>query len=93
MKVKNLHLTVSRILLKTKKKDGRIVFLDAPGGTRKTFTLNVIISWIRMQNLEVAATATLGIAANLLYPGRTAHNRFEIPVDNLNHRFTCNDTR
>ena len=82
-----------RILLKTKNNDGRIIFLDAPGGTGKTFTLNVIISWIRMKKLEVAATATSGIAANLLYLGRTAHNRFKIPVDDINRLSTYNIAR
>ena len=80
-------------LIENKNNDGKIIFLDAPGGTGKTFTLNVIISWIRMNNLEVAATATSGIAANLLHLGRTAHNRFKIPVDNINRLYTCNVAR
>ena len=46
-----------------------------------------------MKKLEVAATATLGIVANLLYLGRTAHNRFEIPVENINRLSTCNVAR
>ena len=46
-----------------------------------------------MNNLEVAATATSGIAATLLHLGRTAHNRFKIPVDDLNPRSTCNVAR
>ena len=80
-------------LIENRNNDGKIIFLDAPGGTGKTFTLNVIISWIRMNNLEVAATATSGIAATLLHLGRTAHNRFKIPVDDLNPRSTCNVAR
>ena len=46
-----------------------------------------------MNKLEVAATATSGIAANLLYLGRTAHNRFKIPVDDINRLSTCNVAR
>ena len=80
-------------LIENKNNDGKIIFLDAPGGTGKTFTLNVIISWIRMKNLEVAATTTSGIVATLLHLGRTAHNRFKIPVDDLNPRSTCNVSR
>ena len=66
-------------LIEGNKKEGKLVFLDAPGGTGKTFTLNVIVSWIRMQGKEVATSATSGIAATLLYLGRTAHNRFKLP--------------
>ena len=80
-------------LIENKNNDGKIIFLDAPGGTRKPFTLNVIISWTRMNNLEVAATATSGIAATLLHLGRTAHNRFKILVDDLKPRSTCNVAR
>ena len=32
-----------------------------------------------MNNLDVAISAASGIAANLLYLGRTAHNRFKLP--------------
>ena len=56
-----------------------LVFLDAPGGTGKTFTLNVLVSWIVMNEMDVATSATSGIAATLLYLGRTAHNRFKLP--------------
>ena len=59
--------------------DGLLIFLDAPGGTGKTFTLNVLVSWIKMEQREVATSATSGIAATLLYLGRTAHNRFKLP--------------
>ena len=43
--------------------DGTLAFLDAPGGTGKMFTLNVLVSWIVMEGREVATTATSGIAA------------------------------
>ena len=66
-------------LIEDKTNEGKLIFLDAPGGTGKTFTLNVLISWIIMKKLDVACSATSGIAANLLYLGRTAHNRFKLP--------------
>ena len=53
--------------------------MDAPGGTGKTFTLNVIVSWIQMKGKEVATSATSRIAVTLLYLGRTAHNRSKLP--------------
>ena len=46
---------------------GNMVFLDAPGGTGETFTLNVIISYIRTNNKNVSTYASSGISANLLY--------------------------
>ena len=67
-------------LITEKNDDGKLVFLDAPGGTGKTFTLNVLVSWIRMQDEPVATSATSGIAATLLFLGRTAHNRFKFPI-------------
>ena len=70
-------------------KDGLLIFLDAPGGTGKTFTLNVLVSWIRMEGKEVATSATSGIAANLLHLGRTSHNRFKLPI-NPTKESTCN---
>ena len=66
-------------LIEDKTNEGKLIFLDAPGGTGKTFTLNILISWIKMNNLDVAISAASGIAANLLYLGRTAHNRFKLP--------------
>ena len=42
-----------------------------------------------MNNLEVAISATSGIAANLLYLGRTAHNRFKLPF-HPNSESVCN---
>jgi hypothetical protein len=70
-----------RDLIEQDNRDGLLIFLDAPGGTGKTFTLNVLVSWIRMDNREVATSATSGIAATLLYLGRTAHNRFKLPFN------------
>ena len=68
-----------KYLVENRGSDGKLIFLDAPGGTGKTFTLNVLISWMRMEGHEVATSATSGIAATLLYNGRTAHNRFKLP--------------
>jgi len=58
-----------------------VAFLDAPGGTGKTFTLNVLINWLVMNEKPVASTAASGIAATVLHNGRTCHNRFNFPID------------
>ncbi|XP_064633638.1 ATP-dependent DNA helicase pif1-like [Lineus longissimus] len=58
-----------------------ITFLDAPGGTGKTFLLNLILATIRSKQAIALATASSGIAATLLTGGRTLHATFKIPLD------------
>ena len=67
-------------LIHGKNKDGLLIFLDAPGGTGKTFTLNVLVIWMISQNLKVATSAPSGIAATLLFLGQTTHHRFKLPL-------------
>ena len=45
------------------------MFLDAPGGTGKTFLINLIIQKLVTKKNIVIATATSGIASTLLYKG------------------------
>ena len=56
------------------------VFLDAPGGTGKTFTLNTMLAAVRARNQVALAVAFSGIAATLLDNGRTFHSRFKAPL-------------
>lgn len=68
-----------------------LLFLDAPGGTGKTFLLNLILAKIRSQQKVVIATASSGIAATLLTGGRTLHATFKIPLDvHMKDMPTCN---
>ena len=67
------------IIGRVNQKEGGLIFLDAPGGTGKTFTLNVIAAAIRMKGGKVASTAFSGVAATLLHEGTTTHNMFKIP--------------
>ena len=58
------------------------MFIDARGGTGKTFVLNAILAAIRCIEPEKGAsvglaTGTTGKAANLLHLGRTFHSRFK----------------
>ena len=67
------------------------VFIDARGGTGKTFILNAILAAVRIINggtisLSVGAT---GIAANLLHLGRTFHSRFKAPLT-ITSESVCN---
>jgi hypothetical protein len=75
-------------------KVGGLYFLDAPGGTGKTFVLNLLLARVRMQKCVSLAVASSGIAATLLAGGRTAHSSFKLPLDMAtNENPTCNITR
>jgi hypothetical protein len=67
----------------------RVFFIDAPGGTGKTFIFNALIAYALSKNQKVASCAWTGIAANLLRFGQTAHRLFKLPVPIL-ETSTCN---
>lgn len=69
-------------------------FIDAPGGTGKTFVLKLLLSRIRSENRIAIAVASSGIAATLLPGGKTAHAMFKLPL-NLNscENVVCNISR
>ena len=54
---------------KIEKKEPGLVFLDAPGGTGKTFIINKMLATLLAKNIMVITTATSGIAATLLERG------------------------
>ena len=60
---------------------GKIFFVEAPGGSGKSFTANCIMNHVRMSKKVVLACASSGIAATVLKGGSTAHNKFQIPID------------
>ncbi|CDF40520.1 ATP dependant DNA helicase [Chondrus crispus] len=69
--------------------NSRVFFLDAPGGTGKTFLTNSIQNVLTIRAKTVLPVATSAVAAVLLYGGRTAHSVFKIPVPLLSDN-TCN---
>ncbi|XP_025406670.1 uncharacterized protein LOC112680704 [Sipha flava] len=73
---------------------GGLFFLDAPGGTGKTFVISLILATIRSRCDIALALASSGIAATLLDGGRTAHSALKLPL-NLNtiDTPTCNISR
>ncbi len=71
--------------------ESRLFFVDAPGGTGKTFVSNAILSRIRSDGKIGLAVASSGIASLLLIGGRTAHSRFKIPII-INENSICNIT-
>ena len=58
--------------------EGYIAFIDAPGGTGKTFVLNTILAKIRSRGEVALACAFSGVAALLLEGGCTVHKRFDV---------------
>jgi len=69
------------ILDRINRKAGGIIFLDAPGGTGKTFVINLLLTTIRQQSKIAIAVASSGIAATLLHGGRTAHSGLKLPLN------------
>jgi len=57
-----------------------LYFIDAPGGTGKTFLISIILANIRSRNKIALAIASSEIAATTLDCGRT-----EIAVEFLNY--------
>ncbi len=72
-------------------KIGGIFFLDAPGGTGKTFVINLLLAKIRQQSKIAIVMASAGITVTLLHGGRSAHSTLKLPL-NLSHSETplCN---
>lgn len=69
---------------------GGLFFIDAPGGTGKTFLENVLLAKTRLSHIALAVGSS-GIAATLLDGGRTAHSMFKLPLDlNANEQPMCN---
>jgi hypothetical protein len=71
-----------------------LIFLDAPGGTGKTFLLRLILAKIRSTNNVALAVASSGIAATLLEGGKTAHSMFKLPLKmESKNTIRCNISR
>ncbi|GBM86776.1 hypothetical protein AVEN_203254-1 [Araneus ventricosus] len=74
-----------RIMLAVSAGQGGFFFLDAPGGTGKTFLISLLLAEIRSKNGIALAVASSGIAATLLDGGRTAHSAFKLPLNIQNN--------
>jgi len=71
--------------------EGSSIFLDAPGGTGKTFLLNLILAEIRKKGVIALTVASSGVAATLLHDGRTAHSALKLSLNfNLIEEPYCN---
>ncbi|GFW67307.1 ATP-dependent DNA helicase [Trichonephila clavipes] len=66
-------------------------FLDSPGGTRKTFLINLLLAKIRCERSIAIAVASSGIAATLIDGGKTAHSAFKLPpISHHSESVNCN---
>ena len=63
----------------------KLFFVDAPGGTGKTYTFNTLLASVRSSSNTAIAVASSAIAARLLEGGTTAHRRFNIPIKLTSH--------
>ncbi|XP_055614537.1 uncharacterized protein LOC129760881, partial [Uranotaenia lowii] len=71
--------------------NGGIFFIDAPGGTGKTFLISLLLASIRSRPDIALAVASSGIAATMLEGGRTAHSAFKLPLNlQMTEEPTCN---
>jgi len=68
-------------------------FVDGLGGAGKTFLYNTLLATVRAEGGIALPVASSGIAALLLEGGRTAHSRFQLPVNNLSSNSNCNITK
>ena len=83
-----------KIIGSVRDQEPKIYFIDAPGGTGKTFLLNLLLTKVRSRNLIALAVASSGIAATLLKGGKTAHTTFKLPLDLVNQdEPTCSISR
>ncbi|XP_014775298.1 uncharacterized protein LOC106872729 [Octopus bimaculoides] len=85
------RLVYKTVISTVEKQAGSIFFLDAPGGTGKSFVTQLILAKIRCEKQIALAIASLGITAMLLPRGRTAHSALKLPLDLVRAKIpTCN---
>lgn len=58
----------------------RCFYVDAPGGSGKTYLFNKLATQLRSNGHQVGCAAWTGIAQTLLHEGRTVHTLFKLPV-------------
>ena len=62
------------------KEKGTLFFLDAPGGTGKTFVLHALLSAVRSEGEIAIGTAISAVASKLLSNGSTVHSKLKVPI-------------
>jgi ATP-dependent DNA helicase PIF1 len=67
----------------------KVIFIDGPNGTGKTYTENLILNVVRSHGDIALIVASSGIVALLLLGGRTAHSYLKIPIAFDRTSFYC----
>jgi len=70
-----------QILASVINKEGRLFFVNGPGGCGKSFLWNTLGHTVRGQQLIVLCIASSGIAALILIGGQTTHSALGVPID------------
>jgi len=78
-----------RIITSVESTEGKLFFLNGPGGSGKTFVYNTVCHKLRSEGNIALCVSSSGISALLLCGGRTAHSTFKIPIDGLNECSIC----
>ncbi|GJS92889.1 DNA helicase [Tanacetum coccineum] len=78
---KNQRLIFDEITYAVRCNVQKLIFVYGHGGTGKTFLWKAITSALRSEEKIILTVAASGIAALLLPSGRTAHSRFQIPLN------------
>ena len=68
------------IMASVRENSGKLIAIDAPGGTGKTFLLTNVLEGVRQEGKIALATAYTGIAAILLPGGATLHSKLKVPT-------------
>jgi len=68
----------------------RLFFVDGPGGSGKTYLLNLLANTILSEGGTVVSCAYTGLAASLLVKGRTSHSVFGIPAEDVDETTESN---
>jgi len=77
------RVVVDTVVAALDAQQGGCFFIDAPGGTGKTWCFNTLLRYVRQHGDPALAVASTGIAGLLLAKGRTAHSRFKLALKPL----------
>jgi hypothetical protein len=74
-------IILETIIQLTDQSESGLIYIDGPGGTGKTYLMNVIIHYLSASECPVITVASSGVAGLMLVNGMTAHSLFKIPLD------------
>ena len=83
---------LEQICLSPHQRSYHCAYLDAPGGTGKTFCFKYLLCHFRSKGIKVLPVGSSAISAILLPGGRTAHSGLKIPIP-VTDESHCNFTR